>query len=73
MVEVDFLFDGYSDEGRHNNRFHMHEVICLLGEPPFEFLERSPHTWRLFDDRGKSFTFSDYTTPPLRKPLPVLC
>lgn len=27
----------------------MHEMVCLLGEPPSEFLERSLHTWRLFD------------------------
>lgn len=59
MVEVEHLFDGYSDEGRHNNKFHMHEIVCLIGEPLSEFLERSPHTWRLFDDQGKSFRIPD--------------
>lgn len=52
MIEAEFLFHGYSKEGRHNNRHHMHEMVCLLGEPPLEFLQRSPHTWRLFSENG---------------------
>jgi len=53
MVEAKYLFHGYSPGGRHNNRHHMHEMVCLLREPPSAFLERSPHTWRLFDDKGE--------------------
>jgi len=53
MVEAKYLFHGYDKEGRHNNRHHMHEMVCLLDEPPARFLQRSPHTWRLFDENGK--------------------
>jgi len=53
MVEAKYLFHGYDKEIRHTNRHHMHEMVCLLGEPPARFLERSPHTWRLFDGKGK--------------------
>lgn len=53
MVEVDHLFDGYGEEGCHNNRIHMSEIVGLLGHPPQDFLRRSPHTWRLFDENGK--------------------
>lgn len=54
MLEVDHLFDGRDEEGLHNNRFHMREMVSLLGEPPAEFLRRSPQTWRLFDGAGNS-------------------
>ena len=54
MAEAKHLFDGHDQEGRHNNRHHMHEMVCLLGEPPSTFLERSPHTWRLFGDNGRT-------------------
>ncbi|KAM0701787.1 hypothetical protein Q7P35_010696 [Cladosporium inversicolor] len=53
MVEAKHLFDGYDEEGFHNYRCHMREIVCLLGEPPSIFLQRSLHTWRLFDDNGK--------------------
>ena len=53
MLEVDHLFDGSDDEGFHNNRFHMNEIVNLLGLPPKAFLRRSPHASRLFDDAGK--------------------
>ncbi|KAK5169575.1 uncharacterized protein LTR77_005552 [Saxophila tyrrhenica] len=52
MIEVDHLFDGYDDEGYHNNGVHMREMVNLLGRPPRDFLSRSPHTWRLFDQEG---------------------
>jgi hypothetical protein len=53
MIEAKHLFDGYDEEGFHNHRYHMHEIVCLLRAPPSAFLKRSPHTWRLFDDNGK--------------------
>lgn len=53
MVETKHLFDGYDEEGFHNHRCHMHEIVYLLRETPSIFLQRSPHTWRLFDDNGK--------------------
>ncbi|KAK0263291.1 hypothetical protein B0A54_00652 [Friedmanniomyces endolithicus] len=52
MLEVDHLLDGTDEEGQHNNRLHMHEIVSLLSVPPFEFLRRSPQTWRLFDEFG---------------------
>ena len=53
MLEVDHLFDGHDEEDRHNNGKHLGEIVGLLGHPPREFLRRSPHSWRLFDDNGK--------------------
>jgi hypothetical protein len=53
MIEAKYLFNGYDEEGFHNHRYHMHEIVCLLGEPPSAFLQRSPHTWRLFDENGE--------------------
>lgn len=53
MLEVDHLFDGYDEEGYHNNRVHVGEMVSLLGDPPQEFLRRSPNTWRLFDENGE--------------------
>ncbi|KAK0326711.1 hypothetical protein LTR54_002322 [Friedmanniomyces endolithicus] len=52
MLEVDHLLDGTDEEGQHNNRLHMHEIVSLLSVPPFEFLRRSPQTWRFFDEFG---------------------
>lgn len=54
MLEVNHLFDGLDDEGFHNNRFHMNEIVSLLGLPPKASLGRSPHTSRLFDETGES-------------------
>lgn len=51
-MEVEHLFDGYDPDGFHNNRYHMLEMVNLLGLPPRDFLRRSPHTYRLFDDQG---------------------
>lgn len=35
------LFDGHDEGCTHSNRQHMWEIVCLLGLPPKEFLERS--------------------------------
>ena len=73
MIEAKHLFDGYDEEGYHNNRCHMHEIVCLLGEPPSASLQRSSHTWRLFDENGKppvesySFHRSNQTNVSRRK------
>ncbi|KAK3071630.1 hypothetical protein LTR53_008272 [Teratosphaeriaceae sp. CCFEE 6253] len=60
MLEVDHLFVGEGEEGQHNNRLHMREIVNLSGEPSSEFLRRSPHSWRLFDELGKA-TETTYT------------
>jgi serine/threonine-protein kinase SRPK3 len=52
MVEIKHLFRGHDDNGDHNNRVHMAQIVSLLGLPPKEFLQRSPQSWRLFDDDG---------------------
>ncbi|KAK3073003.1 hypothetical protein LTR53_005776 [Teratosphaeriaceae sp. CCFEE 6253] len=54
MLELDHLFVGEDEEGEHNNRLHMREIVNLLGEPPSGFLRRSPQSWRLFDELGKA-------------------
>lgn len=55
MLHVEHLFDGSDSEGLHNNRYHINEIVNLLGEPPEAFLRRSPHSKRLFDESGRSF------------------
>jgi hypothetical protein len=62
MIEAKYLFHGYDIEGSHNNRHHMHEVVSLLGEPPSRFRECSPHTWRLFDENGRTSINLAYLT-----------
>jgi hypothetical protein len=54
MLEAEHLFHGSDSEGLHNNRYHMNEMVGLLGEPPQTFLHRSPHASRLFDETGRS-------------------
>lgn len=54
MLEAEHLFDGSDSEGLHNNRYHLNEIVGLLGEPPQTFLRRSPHASRLFDETGRS-------------------
>lgn len=53
MLEAEHLFCGSDSEGLHNNRYHVNEMVGLLGEPPQSFLHRSPHASRLFDDTGR--------------------
>lgn len=54
MLEAEHLFCGSDSEGLHNNRYHVNEMVGLLGEPPQSFLHRSPHASRLFDETGRS-------------------
>lgn len=53
MLEVNHLFEGTDSEGFHNNRYHMNEIVSLIGEPPEAFLRMSPHAGRFFDATGK--------------------
>lgn len=53
MLEAEHLFYGSDSEGLHNNRYHVNEIVGLLGEPPQTFLRRSPHASRLFDETGR--------------------
>ena len=53
MLEAEHLFHGSDSEGLHNNRYHVNEIVGLLGEPPKAFLRRSPHASRLFDESGR--------------------
>jgi hypothetical protein len=52
MLESRNLFDGCDREGRHSDRWHMKQMVDLLGEPPEAFIRRSEHASRLFDDNG---------------------
>lgn len=52
MVQAQYLFDGRDEEGYHNNRVHLGEMVGLLGYPPVEFQRRSEHAWRVFDNEG---------------------
>ena len=58
MIENnEHLFNARDDEGNHNNRYHLAEMINSLGPPPTELLRRSPNTSRVFDE-GREFVFS---------------
>ncbi|KXT08415.1 hypothetical protein AC579_3809 [Pseudocercospora musae] len=52
MIQVQNLFDGYDEEGHHNNRVHLGEMAGLLGHPPLEFLHHSVNSSRVFDNEG---------------------
>lgn len=54
MLEAEHLFSGCDTEGLHNNRYHVNEMVSLLGDPSEAFLRRSPHASRLFDENGRS-------------------
>ncbi|EME41720.1 hypothetical protein DOTSEDRAFT_73941 [Dothistroma septosporum NZE10] len=47
------LFDGRDEEGLHNNRVHLGEMVGLIGHPPLDFQRRSENAWRVFDAQGK--------------------
>jgi serine/threonine-protein kinase SRPK3 len=47
------LFDGRDEEGYHNNRFHLSEMVAYLGPPPLELLGQSEHSTRVFDEIGQ--------------------
>lgn len=53
MVQAQHLFDARDEEGYHNNRVHLGEMVGLLGHPPLDFQRRSEHSWRVFDDEGR--------------------
>lgn len=53
MVQAQYLFDGRDEEGFHNNRVHLGEMVALVGHPPVDFQRRSEHAWRVFDDEGR--------------------
>lgn len=52
MIQCQHLFDGHEEEGYHNNRVHIGEMVSLLGHPPMELQHRSNNSWRIFDDEG---------------------
>jgi len=52
MMETKHLFDGRYAKGKHNNRLHVSEMVAYMGNPPREFVRRSPQAWRIFDENG---------------------
>jgi hypothetical protein len=58
LVENKHLFDGRDEEGEHNNRFHISEMVAYIGVPPVEFQKRSEHAHRVFNEDGTSRPFS---------------
>lgn len=53
MIQVEHLFDGRDEEGHHNNRVHIGEMVGLMGHPPLDFQRRSAQAWRVFDAEGR--------------------
>ncbi|CAK1363102.1 unnamed protein product [Cercospora beticola] len=53
MLQVSHLFDGHDEEGYHNNRVHIGEMVGLLGHPPMEMQRQSVHSSKVFDEQGK--------------------
>ena len=54
MMENKHLFDARDNEGLHNNRYHVAEMVAYLGIPPKEFQRRSSNTPLVFDEEGES-------------------
>ncbi|KAG5302383.1 protein kinase [Histoplasma capsulatum G186AR] len=52
MIENKHLFDAQDDEGFHNNRYHIAEMVAYLSIPPKTFQQRSPNTPLVFDEAG---------------------
>ncbi|MCJ1259976.1 hypothetical protein MMC24_007816 [Lignoscripta atroalba] len=53
MMENKHLFDARDNEGLHNNRYHVAEMVAYLGIPPKEFQRRSSNTPLVFDEEGE--------------------
>ncbi|EXJ53505.1 uncharacterized protein A1O5_13281 [Cladophialophora psammophila CBS 110553] len=53
MMENKHLFDARDDEGLHNNRCHVAEMIAYLRTPLIEFQRRSTKTTLVFDEQGE--------------------
>jgi hypothetical protein len=53
MMENKHLFDARDDEGLHNHRYHVAEMIAYLGIPPKELQRRSSNTPLVFDEQGE--------------------
>lgn len=53
MIQAQHLFDGRDEEGYHNNRVHIGEMVNLVGHPPLDFQRRSAQAWRVFDYEGR--------------------
>jgi serine/threonine-protein kinase SRPK3 len=47
------LFKARNKDGKFSASHHVAEMVGLLGMPPAEFLERSDHTRKFFDEQGQ--------------------
>ena len=54
LIENKHLFDGLDEEGYHNNRVHLSEMVAFLGIPPLAFQQRSEQAYRVFNEDGSS-------------------
>jgi serine/threonine-protein kinase SRPK3 len=49
------MFDGRDPTAKYSNRYHLAEMVALMGPPPLEFLQRSEESWNYFDRQGSHF------------------
>lgn len=52
MIQISHLFNGRDEEGYHNNRVHIGEMVGLLGHPSMEMQRQSAHSSKVFDELG---------------------
>jgi hypothetical protein len=47
------MFQGKNMRRILSDKYHLSEMIAVLGHPPLEFLERSKNSFNYFDERGQ--------------------
>lgn len=57
MFEDHYLFDADDPETKkYHYKYHLAEMVALLGPPPKEFLEKAKNADVCFDEEGRSIT-----------------
>ena len=49
------MFQGKNIKRILSDKYHLSEMIAILGRPPLEFLERSKNSFNYFDQRGQFY------------------
>ncbi|PIA99024.1 putative serine/threonine-protein kinase sky1 [Cercospora beticola] len=52
LFEGRHLFSVRGPNGDRLSRYHLAEMVAILGLPPVEYLQRTPTSWKYFDDDG---------------------
>lgn len=52
LFESNHMFDGRNIKRIISDKYHLSEMIAILGPPPLEFLTRSKNSFNYFDEEG---------------------